>query len=397
MGKTLYTFVYAWVYPGQGGNKEELVTIAHLSDTHLGYRAYTKTDPRGLNQREVDVVETFRSTLQAIAERDPDLVIHSGDFFDKVRPSNLVIVAAFKALLDFQCKRGNRPFVIVAGNHETPRVVDAGSILRLFQSIQGVHVFDRGSRDDNREVFDDLDAEVVAVPTLLLEMDENGRFQPPGTRTHNILVMHGMARGVIRDAGEFYVDQTEPDRWTYIALGDYHVHRTWGGNCCYAGSTDFTSTNIWEEVGTAKGWVWFDTDRGGLEFVPGTTRPVIDLPRIHAREMNAVEITDRALAQIAWDPDTRPIVRQIVTDVRPETRAAIDFATEPPSTSPHCGWRRSRHSTTSSKPFRCVRSTRLGREVRKSAASPSKRIGSNISGRRRLGLRSSGIEYGTLG
>lgn len=302
------------------------MTIAHLSDTHLGYRAFTKTDPRGLNQREVDVVETFRRTLDIIASRNPDIVVHSGDFFDKVRPSNLVIIAAFRALADFQKSRKDRPFIIVAGNHETPRVADTGSILRLFESIGGITVFDRASRGDNRSVLDDLDTEIVAVPTVQLESDDRVRLRPESNCKHSILVMHGMARGVIRDAGEFDVAETEPNRWTYIALGDYHVHRAWGRNCCYAGSTDFTSTNIWEEIATPKGWVWFDTAVGELEFVPGTTRPVIDLPRIEGKELTGAQITERALAQAQWNPDDRPIVRQVVTDVRPETRATIDFA-----------------------------------------------------------------------
>ena len=34
--------------------------IAHLSDVHLGYRAYSRTNEHGVNQREHDVLQAFR-------------------------------------------------------------------------------------------------------------------------------------------------------------------------------------------------------------------------------------------------------------------------------------------------------------------------------------------------
>src|SRR5689334_22713252 len=110
---------------------DSAMTIAHLSDTHLGFRAYGKTTPDGFNQREVDVMRTFRTCLDQIAEADPDIVVHSGDFFHVVRPSNATIVAAFKALTAFQTKRGGRPFILIGGNHDTPRITESGNILAL--------------------------------------------------------------------------------------------------------------------------------------------------------------------------------------------------------------------------------------------------------------------------
>ena len=42
--------------------------IAHLSDVHLGYRAYSRTNEHGMNQREYDVLQAFRRALRAIRE-----------------------------------------------------------------------------------------------------------------------------------------------------------------------------------------------------------------------------------------------------------------------------------------------------------------------------------------
>src|SRR3990170_163738 len=97
------------------------MTLAHLSDTHLGYRAYSRSTREGMNQREADVLETFRAALDAIALREPDLVVHSGDLFHVVRPSNHTITDTFRALQRFQSARGAKPLVLVGGNHDTPR------------------------------------------------------------------------------------------------------------------------------------------------------------------------------------------------------------------------------------------------------------------------------------
>lgn len=94
--------------------------LVHLSDTHLGYSAYNKTDPdTSLNQREVDVYSAFNEIIEYILKTKPDLVIHSGDLFDSVRPSNRAIHEAFRQLV--RLSRAKIPTVIISGNHSTPR------------------------------------------------------------------------------------------------------------------------------------------------------------------------------------------------------------------------------------------------------------------------------------
>jgi exonuclease SbcD len=73
--------------------------IAHLSDVHLGYRAYSRTNEHGMNQREYDVLQAFRRALRAIRDAEPDLVLITGDLFHAVRPPNSSLIAAFQSLL----------------------------------------------------------------------------------------------------------------------------------------------------------------------------------------------------------------------------------------------------------------------------------------------------------
>ncbi|AIE87025.1 metallophosphoesterase family protein [Fimbriimonas ginsengisoli] len=296
------------------------MTLAHLSDTHLGFRAYGRTTPGGLNQREADVMATFQSALDAIAERDPDLVIHAGDLFHVVRPGNATIVRAFQALTEFQSKRGGRPFVLIGGNHDTPRSSDSGNILRLFESIPGLRLAPHRAETID---FSELDLEVLAVPSHALLRNQQPEYSPSGTRKHSVLTLHGMARQALPRHAQFDVEQTCHDDWTYVALGDYHSYQPYGRNVCYSGSTDFASTNIWDEARVPKGWVWFDTEVGRLEQVGLATRPVLDLPTIDAQGHDLGQVESQMRSNAQWE-DGFPIVRQRIVNFPPGLRGKLD-------------------------------------------------------------------------
>jgi DNA repair exonuclease SbcCD nuclease subunit len=296
------------------------MTLAHLSDTHLGFRAYGRTTPGGLNQREADVMATFEAALDAIAERDPDLVIHAGDLFHVVRPGNATLVRAFRSISDFQAKRRHKPLVLIGGNHDTPRSSESGNILRLFESVPGLHLVPHHAQVLD---FPELDLEVLAVPSHALLRNQKPEYTPALGHKHSVLTLHGMARQALPRHAQFDVEQTCHDDWTYVALGDYHGFQAYGRNVCYSGSTDFASTNIWEEIGNPKGWVWFDTAVGQLTHVPLETRPVLDLPAIDATGLDLGQVEERMRANGAWAADM-PIVRQRIVNFPPGMRSKLD-------------------------------------------------------------------------
>jgi DNA repair exonuclease SbcCD nuclease subunit len=93
------------------------------------------------------------------------------------------------------------------------------------------------------------------------------------------------------------------DRWSYVALGHYHVMRQVGPKVWYAGALEYVTPNPWGELieerksGTkTKGWLLVDLDTGRVERqYLELDRRLIDLPAIEARDLAAAEI-DRQIA-----------------------------------------------------------------------------------------------------
>jgi len=302
--------------------------IAHFSDTHLGNRAFGHIAPSGMYQREEDVLETFQKFLNSISAHDPDFVLHTGDFFESPRPSNWTILKAFRILSEFQKAREYRPFVIIAGNHEIPKTFETGCILDLYEYIPGVMPF---RRKIESLLFPEKNLEILVIPSRGIPDLKNTSIRPSTGQRVKVLMAHGLDRS-LEDGLSFDFDIREfhLDMWDYVALGDYHVRKELRkGKVAYSGSTDYTSSNPWEELSEKKGWYLFDADRNSLEFIPvEPVRPFYDLKVIDARGLSGTEIGEKMLEvfqkECGKQNDTKkPVVRQIIENVHPSVRSEI--------------------------------------------------------------------------
>ena len=84
--------------------------IAHIADTHLGYRQY------GLFEREIDFYNHFNILIDKIIEEKPDFLIHSGDLFESSRPPTKALLTVQENFL--KLKEENIPVYAIAGNHD---------------------------------------------------------------------------------------------------------------------------------------------------------------------------------------------------------------------------------------------------------------------------------------
>jgi DNA repair protein SbcD/Mre11 len=305
------------------------VKLAHIADPHLGIRQYHRQTAGGINQREADVAQAFRAAIDGVIAAAPDVVVIAGDLFHSVRPTNAAIVFAFRQLQRLRDALPNAPIVLIAGNHDTPRSVETGSILRLFEEV-GVQV---ATTEARRFVYPDLDLSIFAVPRQALLTPERPVLQPEGPQRHQVLVVHlevegeytihvgaGDYGGAVLSRRDLHLDQ-----WTYVALGHYHTQHQVAKNAWYAGALDYIGPNIWGERADesehgdhGKGWLLVDLDRVQVERRPlPAAREVLDLEPVRAEGKSAAALDAEIAFRLASIPGgiADKIVRLRVFDV----------------------------------------------------------------------------------
>jgi DNA repair protein SbcD/Mre11 len=311
------------------------VRLIHISDLHLGFRQYHRLTQSGINQREADVANAFRGAIDRIIALEPDIVVFGGDIFHTVRPMNPAIIHAFNQLARLRRELPEAVIVLIAGNHDRPRATETGCILRLF-SVLHVHVVDAEPR---RLSFPERELSILAVPDVV---GDYPALMPEAGVRHNVLLLHGEVQGMLppsamradRATMEIPLDAIGATRWSYVALGHYHVYRKIASNAFYSGSIEYTSANPWGELIEerqlglpGKGFIEFDLDTGAHTFhALDASRQLVDLSAVVARGLTAAEL-DAAIKNVV---DQCPggiddkIVRLVVRDVPRHVARELD-------------------------------------------------------------------------
>jgi len=286
------------------------VLIAHLADAHLGFRQYHRQTAGGINQREADVAAAFRAAVDGVIAARPDAVLVAGDLFHAVRPTNTAIVFAFRQFQRLREALPDAPVVLIAGNHDTPRSAETGSILALLEDL-GVDV---AASEARRLEYPALDLSVLAVPHAALFADERPALEPLGPARRQVLMLHGEVEGIFpadRSAVEYGGALLDPAAlarggWSYVALGHYHVQVQVAPRVWYSGALEYVSPNPWGELREeaaagldGKGWLLVDPDGGTVErrAVAGA-RAVLDLPAVDATGIEAAELQARLATRV---------------------------------------------------------------------------------------------------
>ncbi len=319
--------------------------IAHLADVHLGFRQYHRLNAQGINQREADVASAFRAAIDDVIAARPDLIVIAGDLFHSVRPTNPAILHSFNQFRKLRLALPDVPLIIVAGNHDTPRSVETGTILRLFEALEHVYVvFD----EPKTFSFENLDAAVTCVPHAAWKHDRRPTLLPKGDCRYHIAVTHGEVAGVLPtnswsvEYGGAVLEPAElhADRWDYIALGHFHVAHMVRDNAWYAGALEYVTPNPWGELKDearegrqgAKGWLLVELSSGTpkVEFRPiELARHFFDLAPVQGAGLSAddlnVAIAERIDGLQGGVADQ--VARQVVYDVQRATSRDLDHAT----------------------------------------------------------------------
>ena len=314
--------------------------LAHLADTHLGYRQYYRQTPSGLNQREADVALAFRGVVEALLAERPEVIVVAGDLFHTVRPPNAAIVFAFQQMQRLREALPEAAIILLAGNHDTPRSVETGSIFRLFEAA-GIDV---ATDEARRLVYPHLDLEVLAVPHQALMSPERPVLAPGGAARYQVLALHGEIEGTYPTdrtradpgAGLLTVTDLGAEAWHYVALGHYHVMHQVAERAWYSGGLDYVTTNPWgerrDEVARhlpGKGWILADLETGVV-----TPRFLTPIRRV--QDLPVIDATDRTPAQVdllmreQWEAlpggGADDLVRQVVENIPRHVARDLDHA-----------------------------------------------------------------------
>ncbi len=324
--------------------------LLHLSDWHLGRETYNTS-------RAEDHDAVIGEMLGYAREHKPDLIVHTGDLFDAVRPAYPEMTRGVNALQELAV---TAPVVVLCGNHDSPALFD------LFDQIIGpdsrVHFVSRARPAGQGGILSfpaaaDEVIRLAPLPFVHANRMLDG-FEEPGTwagvyadRIH--LIEEGLATGLLdgfdnrRDVGIFaahlyvgnavlsgserkiqvgenYATRLEHlPAVSYAAFGHIHKPQKLPGNLldgCYAGSPiqlDFG------ELGEAKRIIL-------VEAHPGHPPEVQSLPLSGGRQLWRFEGTMEELATVAPDvgrvlalltihsPSTIADLRIRVQDLLPE-------------------------------------------------------------------------------
>lgn len=313
-----------------------VLRVVHFSDTHLGHQQYARTDASGLNQREQDHYAAFHAVVDAAIASHADLVLHAGDLFDGVRPSNRALAHAQDGFL--RLSRAGIPCVVIAGNHEHPKLRETGSALRLYEHLPGIHVAYAGQRRTFSLPIQGVQVRVHAVPQCADNADLAAQVAaipraPPGESALDILVVHGAVTTLAAFShAEFNEQSLDPawfdDRFAYVALGHFHgAKEVVAGRAWYSGAPERVSM---AESGEEKGFleVRLATGTGqphvDVVFRGTPTRPYVDFPVLDAAGLDAAQVVALAQATVARAP-AGAVARLRMRNLDPALRGSLDL------------------------------------------------------------------------
>ena len=241
--------------------------LVHLSDLHLGFRAYFHLE-RGWNRRERDVASAFLAAVEQTARLQPDLVLITGDVFDGPNPPSTAFLTVHRALARLRRQLPDVPVLIIAGERDSPwSRADPGPVAVL-DSLPGVEAAAGAPRSVHLQV---LDAHALLVPFRAAAGPPLPEVCPDPSARWNLLLVRG------RPSGSGNGIRVNPSEWNYVAVGGDHRPVAYRPNVRTAGAPERPGTCPWAEATEERGFLTFDLASGEAEFHPITGRPVVDL------------------------------------------------------------------------------------------------------------------------
>ncbi len=241
--------------------------LVHLSDLHLGFRAFPGVE-RGWNRRERDVASAFHRAIQMAARLEPKLVLITGDLFHGPDPPSTAFLTLTRGLRTLQSLVPGVSILVIAGERDTPRAPADPGPVAVLDTMPGIEAAAGAARAVR---FRETGIHALLVPHRAVQGPPRPELRPDRDAAINLLLLRGRPGP---DAGDVAVD---PGEWSYVALGGDHSARVHHPRVRTAGSLERIGWDPWAEATDEKGFMVFDLESGEGEFHPVRSRPVVDL------------------------------------------------------------------------------------------------------------------------
>jgi exonuclease SbcD len=130
-GDTVWLEAGGWWLVAAAPPRRSRMRVLHTSDWHVGKRLER-------HDRMADHTAVIEEVAAVADAEKADLVLHSGDLFDRPLPPVDSLRLGLTGLV--RLAAGGRPVVVVAGNHDSPELFDT---LAPFLAPRGVHLVGR--------------------------------------------------------------------------------------------------------------------------------------------------------------------------------------------------------------------------------------------------------------
>ncbi|MBN1859974.1 MAG: exonuclease SbcCD subunit D [Candidatus Thermoplasmatota archaeon] len=303
--------------------------ILHCADTHLGYSAYRKITEDGVNQREIDIYDAFIQCIDYAVKTKPDLVLHAGDLFDSVRPTNRAITVAVQQIL--RLSQEGIPFIVISGNHETPKLRETGNIFTIFEHLANVYPVHNNRHETISLKIKGETVLTHAIPQCQSPKEFESNFKKIAVNKNvdfNMLLAHGAVAGIkefkMNEFNELFIPVKKlKEDFDYIALGHYHLYTKLQQNAFYSGSTEHLS---FTEAEAQKGFLEIDLgQKVKHRFIPVKIRSMIDVPSVDCSSLRIDQISQRIKEIISSIDPKDKIIRIHLENIPTTIQRGIDY------------------------------------------------------------------------
>jgi exonuclease SbcD len=271
-----------------------ILRVIHVSDLHLGvpFKSVRGNDVR--KKINDNILSNLKNIVNYVVENEADLFLLTGDIFNSIYLSNFYshkLVSTLRRLYEERI-----PIVMIAGNHDAPKIRGFHIPLRVFNEIgfEGLYFYE--GTQDKPLILDigGFTVGIIVLPYIHMRGDKDleervskyirGLYDGVKSCDYKLLLVHYDIKGARYSESDPYStsyfsvyrlppESLNPDLFNYVALGHIHLKQGIPGysNMFYSGSIERVNFG---EANEKKGFLVIDIEGASLDIKFVETDPV---------------------------------------------------------------------------------------------------------------------------